>query len=167
MSAVVLTAVALLAALCAINLLLTLSLAHKVAGGEAGPAHASESMPAGPKKGAWIPDFVATTAQGVPLRRRDLEGSPSLVAFTLTGCRACRELVADLRAAELPQDTKLFVFAATMAGDDLAEHLAGLPQSAVLVPIQSTDSAPTAFRIAFYPTVLLLDADGVVGESGR
>jgi hypothetical protein len=119
--------------------------------------------------GATVPQFVATATDGMPVSRGRRSGD-TLVGFFSPGCRACDELLADFvgYATSMPGGSANVIAVVEALPGEEAEVVARLtPVARVVVERPGTAGLVTAFGVAHFPAVCVLDADGRVSASGR
>lgn len=118
--------------------------------------------------GAAGPDFVATSADGTPLRLSDMRGHPVWLSFFSTWCANCR--------AEDP-DIDLVVKDEQAAGRDLAFLAVGVGETPRTVAEYARNaglsfpfaadperSASRRYAVLALPTHVFLDRDGIVRD---
>lgn len=156
--------VVLVGLLCMVNLLLTVGVIRRLRQQAGRQAFPEPKMEEGLARGDKIPEFAATTTNGEPISG-DLLGGPAMVGFFTAGCTPCKELLPRFieRARQTP-DAVLAVVAAD-AGEESAAYVEQLAQVASVVSEEPQGPVQSAFKVAGYPTVLLIDADGTVVDN--
>ncbi|MEO3888355.1 TlpA disulfide reductase family protein [Nonomuraea sp. B5E05] len=157
-------AVVLVGLLCMVNLLLTVGVIRRLRE-QSGRQDFPEPMTTGGlARGDRIPDFAATTTNGEPISG-ELLGGPAMVGFFSPGCKPCKDLLPHfVEAARRTPDAVLAVVAAG-SDEDAAPYVEHLAQVASVVTEEPQGPVQSAFKVAGYPTVFLLDADGAVADS--
>lgn len=160
----------LVAALCALNLVLTAAVIRRLRQhtehiSRLGSGHQGRLLPVG----STIPDFAATTLDGrtvSPLSRR----APLLVGYFSPGCAPCAEelpkFVARAAAMTGGSDSVLAIVV-TDAPDAAADEVAQLRRVATVVTEPAGAAAGTAFGVVGYPTFYLLDDEHRVVAGGH
>ncbi|MGW6393550.1 TlpA family protein disulfide reductase [Streptomyces sp. NPDC055103] len=154
------SAVALLGALTALNLILTYGVIRKLR--TLGPARPSGPIDGG-SVGSSAGDFSVRATDGTALTRGDLpEGA--LVAFLSPGCEPCTELLprlsATVRSLGLPRTHVLAVI--TPGIEDPAPYTAELGDIALVTAGDQATAVAEAFGVTGYPVVCRLASDGAV-----
>ncbi|TMR99632.1 TlpA family protein disulfide reductase [Nonomuraea basaltis] len=157
-------AVVLVGLLCMVNLLLTVGVIRRLRKQAGQPALSHPMMAEGLSPGERIPEFAVTTTDGEPISE-ELLGGPALVGFFSPGCAPCEELLP--RFVERARGTSDAVLAVVVAdsGEESATYVERLAQVARVVSEQPQGPVQTAFKVAGYPTVLVIDTDGTVVSS--
>ncbi|MDF2705780.1 MAG: redoxin protein [Nonomuraea muscovyensis] len=156
-------AVALVGALCLLNLLLTVGVIRRMrkqAASAASLPHLEEGLAIGEK----IPQFAATTTDGEPISDELIEG-PSLIGFFSPSCQPCRELMP--RFIDHARRTPAAVLAVVVT-DSAEEAVADVERLAEVarVVVEAPHAAiQSAFQVAGYPTVFEIGADGRVTDN--
>jgi len=187
-------AVAVLAAVCALQLLLTFGVIRRLrehtgtlsvltAGAAvpgAGPASAE------PPVGSVVAPFAATDVDGRPIGRDDL-GAGTLVAFVGLDCAPCESLRPDLvaHAAAWPGGREQVLFVVAVPPQDAGRAAAGGPARSPRLETVLAEFAPVgravverpsrvplgpvaeAFGVTGVPTLCVLDAQGRITASGH
>jgi hypothetical protein len=157
--------VVLVGVLCVVDLVLTFGVIRRLrlhgtllAGHT--PHHAEETIPVG----SVVGDFAVTTPDGERLTRADLTGR-TLVGFFAPDCAACHE-----RVPEFVDHAALFpggVLAVAAGGPVETEALSATLGEVARVVVERHDGGlHTAFSVAGYPSLCLLDANSTVIASG-
>lgn len=149
------------AALCVINLLLTLLVARRL--GARQPERPMRTRPQWLATGTQIPEFEAQTVTGDPVSLDTLRGSWSMVGFFSIGCEPCREqlpIFAEHAAEERGSRPALAVIIG--AGKDADDYVAQLQGRALVVREDRDSVIADAFSVLALPSVYLLDARGRV-----
>jgi hypothetical protein len=119
-----------------------------------------------PVPGEPVPDFDATTVDGVRLGAQDLAGPDVLLLFLTASCESCREEVDRLRA-EPPAAAEARPIAVVMGRPEERAELVRdlLPLARV---VEQTDYAGLAarFGVRGFPAMLVV-GDGVVRRAGH
>ncbi|MEO3775223.1 TlpA disulfide reductase family protein [Micromonospora sp. B9E7] len=165
----VVAAVALLGALCMVNLLLTFGVLRRLREQTAELNRLSGVLPPempAPEElvGTPVPAFAATAIDGTPVTRDSLVGRPRLVGFFSAGCAPCHEQ-APLFAkwlAEQGGDASTAVAVITDSGPEAVELATSLTDTATVVVEPDAFSVSQAFGVRGFPTFLRVDADGVI-----
>jgi protein-disulfide isomerase len=162
-------AVALVGALCVLDLLLTVGVIRRLreVTEQLAAAPGLATMLPRPAPGFAVADFSTVTEDGEPLTRADLPPR-TLVGFFSPTCAPCKELLPDFldHAAQSPGGRALtlaVVIGTPAEAAPLARQLAPVAR----VVVEHPDGAlSAAFSTAAYPTLLLLDAEHTVAASG-
>jgi thiol-disulfide isomerase/thioredoxin len=156
-------AVVLVGLLCMLNLLLTVGVIRRLRK-QAVRTAAVPHMAEGLAIGELMPQFAATTTDGEPISDELLEG-PALIGFFSPSCQPCKELMP--RFIDHARRTSAAVLAVVVAGSDQdaeadVERLAEVARVVVEAPQAAIQSA---FKVAGYPTLLEIGADGTVTDN--
>lgn len=163
MQSVLVALVALLALFAAANLLLTLSLARRLAEAERMAARGHE--PRMPRIGTEIAEFSVATAGGGRLTDAQLRSGRALVVFSMADCGPCAALAEELHHSELPAGLDLLVLLAVGESDqELAA--AKYPASAQVGFLPPDGAVTDRFEVDAFPTVMLVE-DGRITAVGR
>jgi thiol-disulfide isomerase/thioredoxin len=162
-------AVVVVGLLCLVNLVLTFGVIRRLREHTNALGNLPQQMgsPLGIAIGGTPGDFTATTTTGETVSRAGLAG-PVLVGFFSPGCEPC--------ATELPHFVE---YAKAMPGGaervlavidggpaEASEYVERLEPVAQVVPEGHEGPVKSAFKLAAYPTIYLLGADGTVVGSG-
>jgi len=165
----VIAAVALLGALCTVNLLLTFGVVRRLREQNAELSRLSGALPPempAPEElvGTPVPAFAATSIDGTPVTRDSLVGRPRMVGFFAAGCAPCHEQAPMFAAwlAEQDGDAIAAVAVVTGSGPEAAELAASLSDAAAVVVEPDAFAVSHAFGVRGFPTFLRIDAGGVV-----
>lgn len=166
--AFVITALALVGLLCALNLLLTLGVIKRLR--EHTKLLAEVAPPPSVKVGQEVGDFETTTWRGERIAAEMLEPG-TLVGFFSPTCGPCKEklpkFVSHVGALPAGQPTPLAVVIGE--ADTASDFLAQLSPVARVVVERGDGPVSRAFGVRAYPTLLRVDRDGsgrlVVGAS--
>jgi peroxiredoxin len=153
------------AALCVINLLLTLLVARRL--GARSPERPARRGPQWLATGTQIPPFEAAAVTGERVSLDTLRGRWSMVGFFAVGCEPCREqlpMFAEHAAEERASRTALAVIMG--AGKDADDYVAQLQGQALVVREYRDSVIADAFAVLALPSVYLLDAQGRVVLGG-
>ncbi|MGP3958630.1 TlpA family protein disulfide reductase [Nonomuraea sp. 3N208] len=155
-------AVVMVGMLCMLNLLLTVGVIRRLRKQAASAAFlpVAEGLAIGEK----MPEFAATTTDGEPISDELLDG-PALIGFFSPSCQPCRELMP--RFIDHARQTSAAVLAVVVAGSDEeaaadVERLAEVARVVVEAPQAAIQSA---FKVAGYPTLFVIGADGRVTDN--
>ena len=155
---VLVAAVVVLTALTLFNLVLTMALVRRLRrledpgrGGTFPEFPDLEEVPAGRP----VPDFTATTRDGVEISAKERLGDRAVYAFFDTSCGTCKK-----------QLQPLVDFARRAGLADADAYTSVLEGHATIVMQSLGDEVGLAFSPGGIPAVILADADGVVVRSG-
>ncbi|TDD21523.1 TlpA family protein disulfide reductase [Nonomuraea diastatica] len=157
-------AVVLVGLLSMVNLLLTVGVIRRLRQQAVRQDFDEPMTRGGLAPGERIPEFAATTTKGEPISG-ELLGGPAMVGFFSAGCRPCKDLLPLF--VERARQTPDAVLAVVTAGsdEDPAPYVEQLAQVASVVSEEPQGPVQSAFKVAGYPTVFLIDADGTVADS--
>jgi thiol-disulfide isomerase/thioredoxin len=157
-------AVVLVGLLCMVNLLLTVGVIRRLRQQAARQGSPEPMAGGGLAPGDRIPEFAATTTNGEPISG-ELLGGPAMVGFFSAGCKPCKDLLP--RFVERARQTPEAVLAVVTGGsdEDPGPYVERLAQVASVVSEEPQGPVQSAFKVAGYPTVFLIDADGTVANS--
>lgn len=170
---VLIAAVVVLTALVLFNLVLTMALVRRLrhlenpGQGGAFPAFPDlEEVPAGRP----VPEFTATTRDGVEISAKERLGDRAVYAFFDTSCGTCKKQLQPLvdfarQAGLAPEQVVAFVGHEDPEADADA-YTSVLEGHATIVMQSLGDEVGLAFSPGGIPAVILADADGVVVRSG-
>jgi len=163
-------AVALVGALCVLDLLLTVGVIRRLREVTEQLAVAGRTPGAGLPRAApghAVSDFTTATEDGEPLTRADL-APQTLVGFFSPTCAPCKELLPDFldHAAQAPGGRELVLAVVIGTPAEAAPLVRQLAPLARVVVERSDGALSTALRTTAYPTLLLLDAQHTVTASG-
>jgi thiol-disulfide isomerase/thioredoxin len=152
----------LVGSLAALNLVLTLAVLRRLRQHTAllsGPPPGGEEL-----VGQAVPEFVVTTRDGGTIGRADLAGREYLIGFFSTTCAPCQEQApAFARLAEAHRGAALSVVVGDGPGADaLTSALSGVPTAMV----KPDDPIADDFGVRGFPTMMIVDAGGVVTAAG-
>ena len=158
-------AVALIAALCLLNLLLTFGVIRKLraqAGEKADQVADGLIMPAG----STVPGFSALTTAGERISRESL--GETMLGFFSPGCRACEERLPLFveQARRVTRETGRSVLAVVHGTDEeAAPQVAELSEVAHVVVEPNDGPLGEVFDIRGYPVFGLISADGTLATT--
>ncbi|GHJ47625.1 hypothetical protein Cs7R123_49670 [Catellatospora sp. TT07R-123] len=165
MLTVLTVAVAVLAAMCAVNLALVLRLSAivrevKATGGQSRP----ELL-----VGDRLPEFAPIeTLDGGLVAREQLQKSPTLIGFFTPTCAPCHEAMPDFATAAqqlLTYGGRAVAMVRVHRGDDLDETLERLQGCQVHLIHDGDTELMQAFKVAAFPTVLRFEGGSVAATS--
>lgn len=113
--------------------------------------------------GCIAPDFVGKLSDGNKFQIIDRRGTPTLLMFSFKGCGACEAMYPALRAVQERFSQDGFSVVGVMVDQGLEPVTTAIESGTISWPcVWDGPSGPIAkaYRVASYPTVLLLDADG-------
>jgi thiol-disulfide isomerase/thioredoxin len=153
-------AVVVVGVLCVLNLLLTVGVIRRLRR-QAVAAPFFSPMAEGLAIGEKLPAFTATTTGGEPISDELLDG-PALIGFVSPSCEPCRELMP--RFIDHARQTSAAVLAVVVAGSDeeAAADVERLAEVARVVVEAPQDAIQSAFKVAAYPALFLIGAEGRV-----
>lgn len=156
-------AVVLVGVLCMLNLLLTVGVIRRLRKQAASAAFLSP-MAEGLAIGEKMPEFAATTTDGEPISDELLDG-PALIGFFSPSCQPCRELMP--RFIDHARQTSDAVLAVVVAGSDeeATADVERLAEVARVVVEEPQAAIQSAFKVAGYPTLFMIGADGKVTDN--
>lgn len=170
---ILIAAVVMLTALALFNLVLTLALVRRLRHLEnPGPGGVFpvfpdlEEVPAG----RAVPEFTATTRDGVEISTKERLGDRAVYAFFDTSCGSCKKQLQPLvdfaeDAGLSPEQVIAFVGHEDPEAD--ADAYTSVLEGHTTIVMQSLgDEAGLAFSPGGIPAIILADADGVVVRSG-
>ncbi|MDR8411704.1 redoxin domain-containing protein [Nonomuraea sp. 3-1Str] len=162
----------LVAALTAVNLVLTVAVTRRWRARMSappsphhhGPASVHREPELGIAPGDRMPDFTATTADGATVTRAELAGRPALIAFLSLDCASCDDSVPEFgeharRVRDAGGQVLATVVGVDAAGSELAARLVGVADH--VVPEFLDAPVGTVFGARFYPGFALYGPDGV------
>ncbi|MCO6007192.1 redoxin domain-containing protein [Actinoallomurus purpureus] len=162
----------LVAALTALNLVLTVAVARRwrarLSAPPAAHHHDPDSFDRDPELGIApgdrMPEFTATTADGATVTRDELAGRPVLIAFLSLDCSSCDDSVPEFaeharRVRDAGGQVLATVVGVDAAGSELAARLVGVADQ--VVPEFLDAPVGTAFGVRFYPGFAHYGPDGV------
>lgn len=162
----------LVAALTALNLVLTTALVRRWRARASAPPTAHHHGPAssggepdlGIAPGDRMPRFTATTIDGATVTGDDLAGRPALIAFLSLDCSSCDDSVPEFgehahRVREAGGQVLATVVGVDAAGSELAARLVDIADH--VVPEFLDAPLGTAFGVRFYPGFAHYGPDGV------
>ncbi|MFI6744464.1 TlpA disulfide reductase family protein [Nonomuraea sp. NPDC050451] len=156
-------AVVLVGVLCMLNLLLTVGVIRRLRR-QAASAPFLSPMAEGLAIGEKMPAFAATTTDGEPISDELLDGS-ALIGFFSPSCEPCRELMP--RFIDHARQTSGTVLAIVVADSDkeAAADVERLAEVARVVVEAPRDAIQSAFKVAAYPALFLIGAEGRVTDN--
>lgn len=169
MTAVLTTAVVVLAALCVLNCVLTLAVIRKLRRHDeqlrgVAPSSSAPTIAVGTP----VPPFSRSSTGG-PLSEAELHGRPTLVAFAAPGCSGCevaRPALLERLAADQAAGHPGVVVLAGDLGDTTALVEEFAPHARVVVESPEQGSLHTAFQVIGYPAYAVVGGDGRVTAVG-
>ncbi|MFI8939373.1 TlpA family protein disulfide reductase [Streptomyces syringium] len=154
-------ALAAVAALCALDLLLTLAVLRRLRDRPAGPALTEEG---GIAVGEAVGTFATRCTEGAPLTEKDL-GDGAVVSFFSPGCSPCRRKLPVFveRAAALQGHRQVIAVVVTASGgpDEEAEAHAMAEQLAAVARVVREDTegpCTAAFAVQAFPSQFAVSA---------
>jgi thiol-disulfide isomerase/thioredoxin len=161
-------AVALIGALCLINLLLTLAVVRRLRQhGEqlTGRRTTDPAMSPYLPLGTPVPEFAATTLAGEVVSLGDLTGARSIVAFLAVNCPPCRMQLREI--AEFAQSfpggaRRVLVVVSAASLDRAGDYIEELTGKAAIVVERMTGPTGQAFAVSAFPAIYALDERGHV-----
>ena len=158
----VIAAVALVGALCVLDLLLTVAVLRRLREHETVLERLRPEADVDALVGARVPDFTLTTVEGRTLTAAGLRGRRWLLALLSVGCGPCREQAPALRDAG--DDVVAIVTGEGAPANGLVEDLRG---AVAVVTVQAGSGPGAALGVSVYPTLLAVDEDGVVSAAAH
>jgi peroxiredoxin len=164
-------AVILIAAGLALNLLLTTGLIRRVREIATKPDRGTQlRLPAAPglSSGDLVPEFASTTVFGKTITNRALYGSPWVIGFFSSGCRACREHILDygdyLAGLRSSSGAGLVVVVGT---DERGKDLVATGQrlTDLLIVEDLGGALSDSFAVQAFPSFFAVDAEGRVSHA--
>ncbi|MGW0803381.1 peroxiredoxin family protein [Nonomuraea sp. NPDC002799] len=162
----------LVAALTALNVVLTLAVVRRRRARPSAPPGAHQHGPVsagdpelGIAPGDRMPDFTATTADGTTVTRAELAGRLALIAFLSLDCSGCDDSVPEFgeharRVRAAGGRVLATVVGVDAAGGELTARLAGVAD--YVVPEFLDAPVGALFGARFYPGFAHYGSDGVV-----
>lgn len=169
---VLVLAVTIVGALCALDLVLTLAVVRRLREHTTalrglrsadGAVPADHMLPAGTSIGS----FTTTTDDGEPLSADVLTGH-TLVGFFSPGCEACSARLPDFvdHARTIPGGREQVLAVVVGGGHDPTPYTDTLRRVARLVAEEPGGPVATAFSVEGFPSFYLVGADGAIVVSG-
>ena len=121
------------------------------------------------RKGCRAPDFDGTLTDGRVFRLQDRRGKPTLLMFSFKGCGACEAMYPALKSVQQRFSKSGFSVIGVMADDKQDTVTAAIGSGDISWPcVWDGPSGPIAkkFRVQAYPTVMLLDGEGLIVAMG-
>ncbi|MEV4019591.1 hypothetical protein AB0J35_54830 [Nonomuraea angiospora] len=160
--------VALLGALCLVNLLLMLGLVRRLREHTklldalyemVGMMGAPGAGAGGPAVGDVVGEFAATTVEGNRVTR-DLLPDGTVVAFLSPDCQGCREQIPQLASWAAGQDPARVLVVVDSRSGDPAQVVTALAPVAQVIVDDATKPLADTFGVHVFPTLLQLAAGG-------
>lgn len=165
MQPVLVALVALFSILAALNLLLTLALARRLADVER-TTDGLRGEPRMPRVGAEVTAFSVETVAGVQWTDARLRSGRTLLVFSMPGCSPCATLAEELRHTQLPPGVGLLVLLAGIGQERAALAATEYPVMAEVAFVPPDSDVTDRFEVDAFPTVVLVE-DGRITAVGR
>lgn len=117
--------------------------------------------------GSRVTDFTATTADREVVSRQSL-AARTLVGFFSPGCQPCAEELPGFieRARSMPGGPEHVLSVVSGDAAEASEYVSSLSPVAQVVVEEPGGPVQTAFRVAGFPALFLVDHGGVVAAAG-
>lgn len=131
------------------------------------PAPAARERAIGPNVGDLAPDFELKQSDGSMLKLSSLRGKVVLLDFWGTWCLPCRKtspIVQSIHEAYKNEPVRVLAPAARERNPDAPFKYMAENKYTYTALLQQSEEVSKAFRVAVYPTFIVIGADGVIAS---